>query len=339
MLITDPRTDGDVGIHFQQALGTSAFTSWYVARIGGGFGADAEAKAAQQDAATKAAAHAATPGVAHFNSLGRTCLAIADNGGGARFPSRAALDTEGRPLAVFDALGRRTQEHVFRTPGPAGNVAYLAGADMLGRSLYQINADAGARRSVSDAAGQPIRGWDSRGQAFRYAYDAARRPTRRYVSVGGATEILLDLSVYGEGQAAVNLCGRLFRQYDGAGFVENTHYDFKGNLLAFLRQLAAGYKQSPDWTPLAAITTAAALDATAIAAGLIPSGDGGRDHFIGASTYDALNRPTQTISPTNSSMRPNVTQYGYDDGGQLTSVDVWLQQSAAPTAPLKSIVR
>ena len=85
VLIADPRSDADVGTYFQQALGAAAYTSWYTARIGGNLGADAEAKSAEQDAATKAGKHAATPGVSHFDSLGRTCLQIVDNGGGMRF--------------------------------------------------------------------------------------------------------------------------------------------------------------------------------------------------------------------------------------------------------------
>ena len=87
------------------------------------------------------------PRSSHFDSLGRTCLQIVDNGGGARFAARTALDTEGKPLAVFDALGRRTQEHVLRVRR-GGGLTYVAGCDMGGRPLYQINADAGARRAL-----------------------------------------------------------------------------------------------------------------------------------------------------------------------------------------------
>jgi YD repeat-containing protein len=334
VLIVDPRNDTDVGQYFVQALGAAPFTSWYDLRNGGTFGADAEAQAAQQDAAQKAAAHAATYAVVHFDSLGRNCLAVADNGGGARFATRTALDTEGKPLAVFDPLGRRTQEHVFRAPQSGGGFQYVAGTDMAGNPLYHVNADAGARRMLNDVAGQPIRAWDARGHAFRFVYDAARRPTRRYVSTDGAAEILTDLSVYGEGQPAANLCGRLFRHYDGAGYAESSQYDFKGNLAAHTRQLAVSYRQSLDWTPLAGLTTAAQLDPAAVAAGLIPTGGSGRDSFSGAALYDALNRPVQTISPHNVTMKPNVTQQSYDTGGQLTRVDVWLQQAAAPSALL-----
>ena len=332
--IDDPRNDTDVGPYFLHAVGSSAFTSWRAARIAGIFGADAESKAAEQDAATKASAHAATPTVAHFDSLGRACLAIVDNGGGARFASRTALDTESKALAVFDALGRRPQEHVMRTTAAGGGLAYVAGADMGGRGLYRINADSGERRTLNDIAGRPIRGWDARGQAFWFVYDAARRATRRYVNVASAPKILLDLTIYGEGRPDANLCGRVFRRYDGAGYVENRRHDFKGNLVASARQLAAVYKQSPDWSPLAALTDGAALDVAAKTAGLIPSGDGARDLFVGSSIFDALNRMVQAASPANPTMRPNVARYGFDAGGQLTTIDVWLQQAAAPASLL-----
>ena len=66
----------DVAARMNYALGADAFA--FAGRMthsfGGTFGADAEAKAAEQDAATKAGKHAATPNVAHFDSLGRICL-------------------------------------------------------------------------------------------------------------------------------------------------------------------------------------------------------------------------------------------------------------------------
>ena len=332
VLIADPRGDADVGAYFTRLLGSSAgFTSWHDLRIGGTYGATAEAQAAQKDAAQKAAAHAATPGLAYVDALGRHCLDVDDNGGVNRFPTRSALDCSGRVLAVFDALGRRAEEHVFR-PGAPGT--YLAGTDMAGNAIYRISVDAGARRVLNDVAGQPIRRWDARAHAFRMLYDAARRPRQRYVSTGGAAEILIDLSIYGEGQPAANLCRRLFRRYDMAGYVENTQYDFKGNLLVSARQLGTAYRQAADWTPLASLTAAAQLDSTATGAGLIPSGDGGRDRFAGSTVYDALNRVIQSVTPHSATMLPNVLQSVFDAGGHLLAVDAWLQQAAAPTALL-----
>jgi RHS repeat-associated protein len=334
VLVADPRTDPDVGNYFQRLLGTAQFTSWYDLRIGGTFGTTAEEQAAQQDAAQKAATAAATPAATHRDALGRPCLGVADNGGGARYPTRTALDTQGKPLAVLDALGRRAEEYFYRQPQLSGGFSYLAGTDMADNPLYQINADAGVRRRLANVAGQPIRSWDARAHAFRLVYDLAQRQTHRYVSTGGAAEVLIDMSIYGEGQPAANLCGRLFRHYDMAGYMENSQYDYKGNLLAGARQLATGYHQAVDWMPLATLTTAAQLDAAAVAAGLIPVGDGGRDRFAGSTAYDALNRPTQLVTPHSAQMQPDVTRPSYDEGARLSQVDVWLQQPSAPAALL-----
>ena len=334
VLIADPRSDGDVGSYFQRCLGTAAFTSWYQLRIGGTYGATAADQAAQQDAAKKAAAHAGTFAVQHFDVLGRACLAVVDNGGGNRYPSRTAYDTQGKPLAVVDPLGRRVEEYCYRLPLSAGGFQYIAGIDMAGSPLYRINADGGARRGLNNVAGKPIRAWDARGNAFRVVYDPAQRPTQRYVSTNGAAEILIDLSIYGEGQPAANLCGRLFRHYDMAGYLENTQFDFKGNLLTSARQLAVSYQATIDWTPLTGMTTAAQLDAAATTANLIPSGDGGRDKFTASTVYDALNRPIQSVPAYSAQTKPDVLRHGYDQGAQLFTVDAWLQQASAPTALL-----
>jgi hypothetical protein len=322
VLITDPRADADVGNYFQRCLGSGTFTSWYNLRIGGTYGATADAQAAQKDAAQKASVHAATPGVSYCDALGRTCLAIVDNGGGNRYASRTASDAAGKPLAVYDALVRHTQEYFYR------GTQYLAGSDMAGNVLYQINADSGARRNFANVIGKPIRGWDARGNAFRTIYDKAQRTTARYVSTNGAAEILFDLTVYGEGQAAANLCGRVFRHYDMAGYIENSQYDYVGNPLAHVRQLASGYQQAIDWTPLAGLTSAAQLDAAAAA--LLSAAD----RFSGSSFYDALNRPVQTAAPASATMKPNVLRPTYDAGGALFAVDAWLQRAIAPTALL-----
>jgi RHS repeat-associated protein len=333
--ISDPRTDADVGGYFQRLLGTGSFTSWYDLRIAGTYGATPQDQAAERDAAQKAAVAAGTPAVTHRDALGRVCLTVADNGGGARYPSRTAYDTEGQPLAVFDPLGRRAEEYCYRDPVPGGGFRYLAGSDMAGSPLYRVSADAGARRGIVNVAGHPIRSWDARGHAFRLVYDLAQRPIGRYVSTGGAAETLIGLSVYGEGQpAAANLAGRLFRDYDMAGYTENSHFDYKGNLLASVRQLAVDYHKAVNWTPLAGLTNATQLDAAAVAAGLIPGGDGGRDKFAGSAIYDALNRPIQVVTPHNPAMQPDVLRPGYDEAALLSQLDAWLQQPAAPAALL-----
>jgi RHS repeat-associated protein len=330
VLVSDPRTDPDVGTYFQRHLGTGPFTSWHDLRIGGTYGSTAQDRAAQRAAATKAASCAGTPAVTHFDTVGRACLAVADNGGADRYPVRTAYDTEGAPLAVFDPLGRRAEEYVYRDPRPTGGFRYVAGTDMAGNPLYRISADGGARRGVVNVAGQPIRSWDTRGHAFRLVYDPARRPTHRYASTNGAAEVLIELSVYGEGQPVTNLCGRLFRRYDMAGYQENSEFDYTGNLVASVRQLAADYHQAVDWMPLAGLATAAQLDAAAAAAGLVPTGDAGRDRFAASAVFDALNRPVQQVMAHNPAMKPDIIRPGYDEASLLHHVDVWLQQAAVP---------
>ena len=173
-----------------------------------------------------------------------------------------------------------------------------------------------------------MRRWDARGNAFRFVYDLLRRPTHVYVSTASAPEILLERSVYGEGQPALNLCTRLFRQYDEAGLASNVQYDFKGNLIQSARQLAVEYHQSPDWTPTANITDASALDA-ATATMLITT-----DRFVANTMFDALNRPIQNVTPHSTSMHPNVIQPTYNEAGLPAALDVWTQQAVSPTGLL-----
>ena len=330
VLIADPRSDPDLGGHFLRLIGSTpgAFTSWHDRRITGTYGATPDERAAQQEAAGKAAAHAGTPTVTHFDALGRTCLTVEDNGSAGRYPARIALDTEGKPLAVWDALGRRAAEHLLRVPAAGGAVAYLSGWDLAGNPLYQNGMDGGARRGLVNVAGQQIRRWDARGHAFRASYDASQRPTHLYVSTDGAPEVLLERSVYGEGHADLNLCGRPSRRYDTAGVAFMDHYDFKGNMLRSARQLAADYRRSPDWSALAGLTDPAALDAAA-APQLAPA-----DRFDASTIYDALNRPIQTVTPHSAAMSPNVLRPSYSVANLLEALDVWVQQAGAPTVLL-----
>jgi RHS repeat-associated protein len=336
VLISDPTSDADVGLWFVRLFGTSpgAFTSWRDLRRGGTFGTDPDDQAAQQDAAAKAAGHAATPAVVHFDALGRTCLTVEDNGTDGRYPSRVALDTQGNPLAVFDAKGRRVFEYCVREPLSAGGFQYVAGRDLAGNALYANGMDGGERRTLADVAGKPLRSWDPSGpgleHAFSTVYDRAQRPVLRYASTGGAPPILLERLVYGEGMAAQNLCGRLYRHYDTAGLVSHDGYDFKGNLVAGMRQLAQGYRGTIDWSDPGGSIDSSMLDARAGVL-LAPA-----EVFSSTTRYDALNRPTQSVTPHSATMRPNVVQSAYDEAGKLAAVDVWLQQVAVPQGLLAS---
>jgi RHS repeat-associated protein len=345
VLISDPRTDADVGDFFQRLLGNAAgaFVSWHDARIGGALGDTPEERAANQSAAQKAAAHAATPTLVHFDALGRTSLSVVDNGIEAgipqRFATRTAQDAEGKPLAVFDAQGRRVMEYCLREPTGGGGFRYVAGFDIAGRPLFHNGMDGGGLRKLDDIASNPLRHWTARGFVFRMRYDLLRRPTHRYVSVAFG-EILLERLIYGEKHpdATLNLKGRPFRHYDSAGVAGNERYDFKGNLSENTRQFArivppnapaSFYETAPDWTPLADIDNTAVLDLAAIDAAAVPLLEVA-DRFTAFTRFDALNRPVQMVTPHQANNRPSVIQPIYNEAKLLERVNVWIRQNAAP---------
>jgi RHS repeat-associated protein len=324
--IADPRSDADVGELFSRYLGDSSdnFVSWHDRRISGAWGDTPQQQAAEQDAAQKALGHAATPTISHLDSRGRACCTVSDNGAVGRYPTRTANDTENKPLAVFDSLGRRVFEYCLREPQAGGDFTYVAGRDLAGNLLYQNSMDGGERRSLAAISAKPLRSWDARGHTFRISYDLLQRPTHRYVRSGEGPEILVERSLYGEDQPERNLCGRLVRQYDAAGLAINESYDFKGNLLASVRQLAREYRNTTDWSSLADLVDANALDAAA-APLLIEA-----DRFRATTTYDALNRPIQLVTPHSASMRPNIVQPTYNDANLVESLDIWIQQADPP---------
>lgn len=349
VLIGEPRADADVGNFFLRLLGPApgAFVSWHDRRIGGIFGNTPDDRAANQDAAQKAAAHAATPATTHFDSLGRKCLTVADNGvdNGVplRFPTRAILDCEGKPLAVFDSLGRRVMEWCVREP-IGGGFRYVAGYDLTGNILYQNHADGGERRTLSNVAGNALRTWDARGFVFRPAYDAMHRPIHHFVAPPGVSEFLAERLVYGEKHpdATLNLKSRLFRQCDNAGVVRHDQYDFKGNLVESGRQLArfapppkssAFYAIAPDWSVINNIVDAPNLDIVTLdnsAAPLLTPADS----FLTATRFDALNRPIQVVTPHTATGRASVIQPSYNEAGLLEKIDVWVRRAVVPAALL-----
>jgi RHS repeat-associated protein len=271
---------------------TTGESLWYQARKGLDPDTDPEGRAA-----LLAHVHRGTPGVAHLDALGRTFLTIEDNGAAGAYATRVSLDLEGNPLVITDARLNTAMEHIF---------------GMGGRVLWQKSCDAGERWMLSDVGGALLRAWDERGHTKRATYDAARRATHQYVQQDAEAEQLVGRTVYGEAHpdaAALNLRGKAYQVYDGAGVVTNGAYDFKGNLLAGSRRLAARYRSVADWSPLAGLTDIAAM-ATAAEA-LLEA-----EVFISATAYDALNRPTSMTAPDASEIRPT-----YNEAGLLEKVE------------------
>ncbi|MGC4065050.1 MAG: RHS repeat-associated core domain-containing protein [Polyangiaceae bacterium] len=296
---------------------------WYSARTGTGTITDT----AERRAVQLAAAHANTPSVTHLDSLGRAFRVEADLGPNTpdlsthvRHATTTELDIEGNTLAIIDALGVRTIEQQF---------------DVLGRRIAVTSPDAGARLSVADAAGAPLRSWDSRGQTMWSQVDALRRPTHVHVRKSGeSTGRVVSRTIYGEsldgngplapqdGTSVTptlaqlsNLRGQTHLVFDGAGLAKSEAFDFKGNLLSSTRHLASQYREVPVWNDLPELsetTSPAEVEGAAINNGLLePTTIDVPTRFTTSTVYDALNRVIESTAPDGSVSRPEYNRANF----------------------------
>lgn len=293
VLIEDAKEDADAGDYFRRMADADYLPSWHAQRATGAMGTHERA------AAVKAAVHAATPGVAHLDSLGRTFLTVAhnkfkrsnsppaDSPEEAFYNTRIVFDIEGNQREVIDALDRIVMRYDY---------------DMLGNRAHSASMDAGERWMLNDIEGKALYGWDSRDHRLRTSYDELGRPTEVHLQTAGAPEQLVSRTSYGENQAnpeASNLRGKPYQVYDGAGIVTTGQYDFKGNALASSRQLAVDYKTTPDWS------TNVAMEA---------------EVFVTRTTFDALNRLLTQITPDSS-----ITRKTYNEANLLDAIDANLR--------------
>jgi RHS repeat-associated protein len=318
-LLFDPLADEHVGGYFSRLQSDDYMPTWHALRTDPAHADDAEQRwpderqrNAEADAANKAAVHADTPSVVHFDSLGRPFLSIAHNGGDDRPETRTEQDIEGAPLRIIDARGNAVM--VYQLEPDEADSAPIIGYDVAGRQLFEHSMDAGDRYILPDIAGQPIRQWDARGHRFRFEYDELRRPLHAFVTGGeiGNTEQLFQRTVYGESQgAAMNHRGQVYQIFDQAGVVTNAEYDFKGNLLQGSRQFTSDYRNLVDWSQNPARED---------------------ESFFSHTTYDALNRPTELTTPDES-----VTLPGYNEANLLERMSVRLQGVGTPTLFIENI--
>ncbi len=310
VLIADPSTDPDVGDFFGRLSNAEYLPTWHALRTNAAHAAafalrypDATDRTNETRAARKTEVHAATPTIAHADSLGRTFLTVAHNKAkysdtpAAAPPveefhsTRIALDIEGNQREVVDANDRVVMRYDY---------------DLLGYRVRQASMEAGERWMLNDVAGKPLYAWDSRDHRFRTAYDPLRRPTDSFLSEAGGAEKLVGRSIYGESRPnpeASNLRGKVVELRDQAGGVTSDLYDFKGNLLRSQRQLAQSYKTTLDWSGAVPMQT---------------------ETYTSRTRYDALNRPTQLIVPHAAGAKVNVIQPAYNEANLLERIQVWL---------------
>lgn len=323
-VLRDPGTDGDVGAFFRRLPAAEYQPTWHALRTDPALAAaaaqrwpDPKTHAAETRAAAKAAVHAATPAIAHADSLGRAFLTIAHNKykysdtAPAAPPveelqhTRIVLDIEGNQREVIDARDRVVMRYDY---------------DVLGNRIHQANMDAGERWTLNDVAGKPLYAWDSRDHRFGTIYDPLRRPTDSLVKEGTSPAVMVGRTTYGEGLASPetgNRRGQIIEIRDQAGIVGQDQFDFKGNLLHSSRQLAQRYDVVLDWSGAVAPES---------------------ETFHARTRYDALSRPIQVIAPHSDQATItaiNVIQPRYNEANLLRQVDAWLGQSAQPAILLK----
>lgn len=293
VLILDPSTDVDVGSYFQRLPVSDYRPTWYAQRISGQRGVQ------EQDCARKASAHAATPTIAWFDTLGRAVVTVADNAAAGKFATRVELDIKGHQRSVTDALGRRIVIYDYDIPGA---------------KIHQSSSDSGDRWMLNNVVGKPMRAWDIRNHTVRHAYDALKRPTSLFLQTANTHENLVERIVYGEGQtldAALNLRTKVYQQFDAAGVVTHNQFDFKGNLLNSARQLLQDYKNEVDWAQSPAMES---------------------ETFPASTAYDALNRPIALTTHDASVIRPV-----YNEANLLGQLSANLQGAANATPFVSNI--
>ncbi|MEM9165261.1 MAG: toxin, partial [Cyanobacteria bacterium P01_F01_bin.4] len=183
-VLQNPAEDPDVGGYFSALASDEYLPTWHQQRLAGGLGP------AEQAAAQKTAAHANTPSVVHLDTLGRPILTLEDNGAFGQHETRMGLDIEGHQLYVIDARGNPVMVNAVVTRDNQGvplrddrgnPIVETTAYNLLGHPLYSLSADAGERWTLNNVAGNPLRGWNSRGFVTRLEYDALQRPTHLFV--------------------------------------------------------------------------------------------------------------------------------------------------------------
>ncbi len=275
-------------------------------------------------AADKAAKHANTPNVLHFDTLGRPVLSIDHNknittDADEFYMTQVYLDSEGNLRSVTDARGNTVMQYKY---------------DRLGNKVYQNSMDAGQRWLLTNILSDPLRTWDERNHEFQYFYDIAQRPTYSKVIGGdGNTPLdhIFDRVFYGESlltgirtdanrfnEAALqarNILGQVIKHYDTGGLIDTPDYDFKGQPLATTQKLFKKYKEVANWIDINLVSD-------------LEPGTG----FTFTTKTDALGRITEQTAPDGSIITPS-----YNEAGLLAGENVLHPGAVNPSIYIKNI--
>jgi RHS repeat-associated protein len=275
------------------------------------------------------ASHWDTPASIEVDALGRNVRAVARNGppeqaGTAWFTTQSTYDIQGNLLTITDALGREAFRYSF---------------DLANRRWRMDSIDAGRRDTVPDTLGSPVESRDSNGAIILGAFDLMHRPTRTWARDDASSLVALRQRIdYADGgdpgqppadrdtAHARNLLGRSIRHHDEAGLVTTDLVDFKGNTLQATRRVIGdapvlatydqarlnGWQVVPfrvDWTP----ATGQTQDQRDT--GLLDTSG-----YVTTTSYDALNRVTRHVFPTDVEGKRRELHPTYNRAGALEAV-------------------
>jgi Salmonella virulence plasmid 65kDa B protein/Insecticide toxin TcdB middle/C-terminal region/Insecticide toxin TcdB middle/N-terminal region len=307
ILISDPKTDDDVGDFFTRLPDADYLPTWYHARSGGGLGTEAQA------CAQNTAVHANTPSVSHTDPLGRTFLTVVDNtfkyGDAAPsdpateqfYATRIELDIQSNVRQIFDSRGRQVVNDSF---------------NMISQIINHQTMDSGERWSLANVAGQKQYSFDDRGFRFHYLYDELQRKSDTFLRQGTAKGLLYEKITYGDANTVSapevnNVRLQVIESKDQAGILTTDLYDFKGNLLSKTRVLAQDYRDTVNWI------------------GTVPI-EG--ESFTTSHTYDALSRETTSTLPDKT-----VVNMSYDLQSRTQTLGANLQDSTTTISFVSNI--
>jgi RHS repeat-associated protein len=224
----------------------------------------------------------------------------------------SVYDIRGNVLQVYDPLGRVLVETVY---------------NMGSSPLKTTHLDAGIKTNITDCAGRAVESRDAKGALVLGIYDEGSRPTFAWARDLSTEDVTLrGYTGYGDNSGLTdpeddNLKGKVYEQYDEAGYSKMPLYDFKGNILTNLRQfisdaeLLSIFTPPPtnwevecyrvDWTGVPS-SPPAILDARV---------------FETNSEYDALNRVTQVTYPEDTDSERKIGIPTYNRAGALESME------------------
>jgi len=259
---------------------------------------------ADQDAAAKAYEHRNTPSKAYLDTLGRTFLAVEDNGTFGLYETRSSYDIQGNVLEIHDPRHNKAFSHTY---------------DLLKNNLHRWQMDSGDQFNLLNAAGNPIKAWKCSDYIITTEYDELNRPTHlRVKDLNSGDERLAEKTVYGESRPnpeLKNLRGKIYEQRDGAGIETVEEYDFKGNIIKTKRRILENYREHVDWNQNPSLL---------------------QEIYESSMTYDALNRiASSTILDSGTMVGSTIPVY--NEAGLLESVKSAARSVAMPTEIVRNI--